>query len=305
MATTRVPTGEPGRTSKLKTLAEAVALIGDGSSIAVGGIHAHNGPLALVRELVRRGTSGLTIIPNVSVGLPAELLIAARAVDEIYASYVGLEHHGLAPAFRRQAEEGTLKVRDVDEAFLVYGMRAGAASLPFMPYPYGHEAVDVVRLNPDDYKTTTDPFTGEKVTVIPPLRADFGLLHVPQADPFGNVVIEGSVVQDILIAKSSMHVIVTAEEIVPVEETMKDPARTTIAGFFVDTVVHVPFGAHPASCHGRYQSDEDHIDVYQELGPDRYLDEYVRGTADQAEYLEKIGTERLVSLLERMVDRVG
>lgn len=305
MSKTRVPTGEPGRTSKLASLTDAAALIGDGSSIAVGGIHAHNGPLALVRELVRRGTSGLTIIPNVSVGLPAELLIAAGAVDRIYAAYVGLEHHGLAPAFRKQAEAGTLEVRDVDEAFLVYAMRAGAASLPFMPYPFGHEAVDVVRLNPEDFRKVTDPFTGEETYVVPPLRPDFGLLHVPQADPFGNVVIEGSVVQDILIAKASMHVIVTAEEIVPVEETMKDPARTTIAGFFVDTVVHVPFGAHPASCHGRYQSDEDHIDVYQELGPDRYLEEYVRGTADQGEYLAKIGTERLVSLLERMVDRVG
>ncbi len=292
--------GYEGRESKLCTLSEAAAKIGDGASIAMGGIHAHNGPLAMIREIVRQGPKDLTIIPNVSVGLPADLLIAAGQVKRIYAAYVGLEHHGLAPAFRRAGQEGTIEIHDCDEAFLVYAMRAGAASLPFMPYPFGHEAVDVTRLNPEDFKQATDPFTGKQTTVVRPLNPDFGLIHVPRADPFGNVQIEGSIVQDILIAKSSNHVIVTAEEIISVEETKRTGHDTTIAGFFVDSVVHVPYGAHPASSHGRYTTDEDHIEVYKELGPEGYLEEWVRGCPTESEYLEKVGLSRLLELTEEV-----
>jgi glutaconate CoA-transferase subunit A len=293
----------PERTSKLRTLAEAGGLIGDGASLGLGGIHAHNGPMALIRELIRRGTSDLTLIPNVSVGLPAELLIAAGLVKRIYASYVGLEHHGLAPAFRRAGEDGTIEIHDVDEPFSVYSMRAGAATLPFMPFPYGHDAVDVVRLNPEDYRRTTDPFTGEEVVVVRPLNPDFGLIHVPRADAYGNLQIIGSVVQDVLIAKSSTHVIATAEEIVPVEETQRDPKATTIPGFLVDTVVHVPFGAHPTSCHGRYSTDEEHVSSYPEMGAEEYLARWVRDAPTHDAYLEQVGAAKIVSLLEGMGNR--
>lgn len=300
----RLPTGEPGRTSKLRTIEQAAALINDGASLGLGGIHAHNGSMALIRELIRQGKRDLTLIPNVSVGLPAELLIAAGAVKRIYASYVGLEHHGLAPSFRRAGEEGTIEIRDVDEPFSVYAMRAGAATLPFMPFPPGHDAVDVVRLNPDDYRHTTDPFTGEEIVVVRPLTPDFGLIHVPRADPFGNVQIEGSVVQDVLIAKASTHVIATAEEIVPVEETRRNPKATTIPGFFVDSVVHAPLGAHPTSCHGRYAADEDHIELYKELGPQKYLEQYVRRHPTNLDYLEHIGLRRIMELVEELRNHV-
>jgi glutaconate CoA-transferase subunit A len=301
---TIVPTGEPGRRSKLRSLEDAASLVADGSSLGLGGIHAHNGAMALIRELIRRRVSDLTLIPNVSVGLPAELLIAAGAVSRVYASYVGLEHHGLAPSFRAAGQTGSIDIHDVDEPFSVYSMRAGAASLPFMPYPAGHEAVDVVRLNPEDFRHTTDPFTGDDVVVVRPLNPDFGLIHVPQADPFGNVRIDGSAVQDILIAKCSTHVIATAEEIIPVEETRTDPKRTAIPGFFVDTVVHAPFGAHPTSTHGRYLADEDHIEDYKRLGPEAYLARYVYEPKSHFDYLERIGLRRLIGLLEGMANHV-
>lgn len=304
MPVSEAPTVAPTRKSKVATLGDAAALIGDGSSLALGGIHLHNGPMALIRELVRGGREDLTLIPNVSVGMPAELLIAAGAVKRIYASYVGLEHHGLAPAFRKAGQEGTIEVHDIDEPGSVYAMRAAAASLPFMPFPPGHKAVDVTRLNPDDYKVTTDPFTGEDVVVVRPLMADFGLIHVPQADQFGNVQLEGAAVQDVIIAKSARHVIATAEKVVPVEVTKRAPEKTQIAGFFVDTVVHAPFGAHPTSSHGRYYGDEDHVEIYKELGPDRYIEEWVKACPTEAEWADKVGGARIVGLMEGMANNV-
>ncbi|MFT3872385.1 MAG: CoA-transferase [Nocardioides sp.] len=292
--------GRPTRTSKLTSIEDAAALIGDGTTLALGGIHAHNGPMALIREIIRQGPRELTLIPNVSAGMPAELLIAANLVKTVYACYVGLEHHGLAPAFRKAGQERTIEIRDSDEPFQVYGMKAGAATLPFMPFPFGHEAVDVTRLNPDDYRTVTDPFTGREVVVCRPLQADFGLIHVQKADVYGNVQIEGSVVGDSLIARSSTHVIVTAEEIIPLEETQRNPKLTTIPGFFVDSVVHAPYGAHPTSSHGRYRTDEDHIEIYKALGAEAYLDEWIRQRPTNDDYLDKVGARQLISLLEGM-----
>jgi glutaconate CoA-transferase, subunit A len=118
------------------------------------------------------------------------------------------------------------------------------------------------------------------------------------------VQIEGSVVQDDLIARSSSHTIVTADEIIPVEETQRNPKATTFPGFFVDSVVHVPFGAHPTSCHGRYAADEDHIEVYKELGAEKYLAEYVHGRAAHEDYLELIGAAHIVQLLQNMRNHV-
>jgi glutaconate CoA-transferase subunit A len=294
----------PARESKVRSLEEAAALVPDGASLALGGIHAHNGGMAFVRALIRRGVKDLTLMPNVSVGLTAELLIAAGAVKRIYTGYTGLEHHGLAPSYRKRAESGELEVHDVDEPFLVYAMRAGAATLPFMPYPKGHEAVDVVRLNEEDFKRTVDPFTGEEVIVVRPLNPDFAIVHVPQADPAGNLQTYGSLVQDVLIAKSSSHVIATAEEIVPLEYTRRDPQRTAIVGFFVDTVVHAPLGAHPTSCHGRYGADEDHIELYKKIGSEAYLERFVEAPANHDQYIDTIEASRLVALMEGMQNRV-
>src|SRR6266850_7107299 len=169
------------RTSKLVSLHSAIAAVKDGSSVAIGGIHAHNGPMAAIRELIRQGKRDLTLIPNVSAGLPVDILIGAGCVSTVYATYVGLEHLGLAPQFRQAAESGSIEIKDVCEPFTVYGMKAGAASLPFMPFPKGHDAFDNAAVN-SDYKRVIDPYTGDEVLVVPPLRPDVGLIHVPKCD---------------------------------------------------------------------------------------------------------------------------
>jgi NADPH-dependent 2,4-dienoyl-CoA reductase/sulfur reductase-like enzyme len=102
------------RKSKIKSLTEAVADIPDGSKILAGGVHLSNTPMALVRQLIRRGVKDLEIIPTPATGLWVDILIAANAVRKIYVSYIGLEFLGLAPNFRRWAEAGRIEVVDVD-----------------------------------------------------------------------------------------------------------------------------------------------------------------------------------------------
>ena len=100
----------PTRHSKQMELAQAIErFVPDGvESLAVGGMHLHNNPMALVRELVRQRKHIKRLITSPAGCLNADLLIGAGLVEEIVTSYVGFEHLGLAPAFRRFAQEGRL-----------------------------------------------------------------------------------------------------------------------------------------------------------------------------------------------------
>lgn len=284
------------RSRKLVTAAEAAQLVGDGDLIAIGGIHAHSGPTAIIHELIRAGRRDLTVLPNVSAGLPVDLLIAAGAVREVYACYIGLEHQGLAPAFRSAAETGTLAVRDVDEPFVVYGLKAASANLPFMPLPRGHRATDTSRINPDDYRLVKDPATGLEHVAVPAVRPRVGLIHAPVCDVYGNVHLPGPVFHDDLIAKASEQVIVTTDRIVETPQGL-DGRWVSIPGFFVTAVVQAPFAAHPTSSAGLYHSDEQHLQEYARGDPAAYLERFVHGVHDHLGYLEQVGLRRLTSLL--------
>lgn len=288
-------THSEGRASKVTSLEAAAELITDGCTLAFGGIHAHNAPMALIREVIRRKVRGLHLIANVSAGMPADILIGAGCVDTVTVSYIGLEQHGFAPRFREAAEKGRIKVIDGDEIYYVLGLKAGILGLPFVPYPPGHEARD----NPkkvDTYRRTIDPYTGKEIIVSPAIVPDVGIIHVPFCDPYGNVVHLGSVTSDDLVAKASRRTVVTCEEVIPLERIQSDPRRTTIPGHYVDAVVPVPYGSHPLSCHGVYLSDDDHIRDYRDADIETYLDGYVRNMPDHDAYLDKIGAARLIRL---------
>jgi len=95
-------------------------------------------------------------------------------------------------------------------------------------------------------------------------------------------------------------VIITTEEVIPVEETRSDPLRTTIPGVLVDSVVKLPYGVHPGACPARYDYDEEHLKHYARLAREgrtaQYIEEFVFGPRDHLDYLQKIGARRLLEL---------
>ena len=283
------------RREKVCGLEEAVSLVQDGAMIGFGGSQVQNTPMAMVREIIRKGIKGLTVVPGVSAGLPADLLIGAGCVKAVILSYVGMEHLGWAPNFRKAAEAKRIQIREGCEALVVYGYKAGAADLPFYPLPGGHQLTDMIKVNTTDYKRTIDPFSGKEVVVVPPLMPDVGLIHVAKCDPYGNAQPLGALGTMKILAQAAKKVIVTTEKVVSVEET-KRSKDVKIPGFLVDRVVEVPFGGHPGSCHGAYDFDEKHLKMYVASDIDRYLEEYVFGPKTHTEYLEKIGIGHLMSL---------
>ncbi|MCL5447272.1 MAG: CoA transferase subunit A [Actinobacteria bacterium] len=294
--------------SKVVSISDAVSsIVEDGSFVVVGGMHLHNNPMALVREIIRQGRRTGKLLTSPCGAMNADLLLGAGLVDELITSYVGFEHLGLAPNFRRLAEQGSIRILECDEPYIAHGLYAGAGGLPFIPLPRGLEYSDIPKVNPESYTYTEDPFSGERVLVGAPLLPEVALLHAQLSDAQGNAVLLGAHFLDRLIALASKHVILQVERIVSTEEISSHPMGTTIPAFLVDAVVVATGGCHPTSSHAFYTYDEQHLRQYLEMarderGTDEYLTRYVRQTTEalyQQSMADRIDSLRNEAVLEQ------
>lgn len=284
-----------GRKSKVISISEAGMMIAKHKSIAL--LDSSNAPMALIREAIRAGAKGLTLIPGMQVAHGCDLLVAAGCVELLYVCSATME---LTPAFNLASKKGNIKYYEADEPFVILGARAAAYGLPFFPLkPNIWDAGALPQINPL-IKRIQDPYTGEEVLTIPPLNADVCILHVAVADEYGNaqVTTRGSHEPDKV--KSADIVILSAEEIVPNERIREEPSKTIIPGHLVDAVVHAPFGAHPQGVAQYYMTDMDMLRSYRELvqagKAQEFLSKYVFEPKDHYEYLGRIGMERLFNL---------
>ena len=129
---------------------------------------------------------------------------------------------------------------------------------------------------------------------LPALYPDVAVMHVHEADCFGNCRISGITVADRELARASRRVIVTTERLISNDEIRRTPNATVIPAFCVDAVCLVPYGSYPGNMPGVYFSDEKHLREWLRAERDegelrRFLARLVYGVSDFAEYLEVCG----------------
>ena len=270
----------------------------DCPSLIIGGMHLHNMPMALVRERGRQraGRRSRTWSAGPAAGMGAVLLIGAGLVEEVVVSYIGLEHFGLAPAFRRAAAEGRLCIRDMDAFSLLEAVRAGGAGLPFAPAAPGVGRTSLPEAPNSLYRAVTDPFSGAETWVVPALRPAVALLACQEADDAGNGFFRGAIFSDRTIGLAADTVIVQVEKLVPHEPALKNPFALGVPGFRVAAVTPVGFGCHPTSSHRYYNYDDVHIRGYQRLAATEagfwdYVRRYCDEPASQDEYMTRVQDE--------------
>src|SRR4051794_36404048 len=189
---------------KRRTLAEAAELGRDGDTVALGGALSYREPMALVRELVRQGRRELRLVGSAH-GIDVDLLVGAGAAGAVEESYVGFEQDlGLAPAYRRAAETGTIEVRETCCYTLLQQLRAAEYGLPFMPVR-GVAGTGIRDLHPE-YAEITCPFTGQLLVAVPALAPDVALIHGLTADRRGNVHLQRPLVLDERFAHAAKRV---------------------------------------------------------------------------------------------------
>jgi glutaconate CoA-transferase subunit A len=245
--------------SKQTTLAEAIASVADGSIVALGGNTLHRAPCAAVHELIRQQKRHLELVKTAGA-YDVDVLVGTGATDRVSAGFIGFENvFGLAPQYRRAAEQGRIQVKEHACYTLITAMRAAVQGVPFLPIA-GMLNSDLMQVR--NFKTVQDPYTGQELAAVQAIRPDVALLHVQEADELGNGRIYGSVYEDDLMARAARHVILTCERLIGAAETAHMPELTTIPAMLVTYVIVVPQGAHPCSCGDLYSYDADYLARY-------------------------------------------
>ena len=280
-------------TPKLMSAREAVArFVADGDYFVYDCNYFQRGPSTLLREVIRQQKRDLWLCGKftyVDVGL----LVGAGCASKVDCGFFWP-----GATLDNAVRDGRLEVFEYSNVVMTLRLQAGAMGLPFLPVrSFG--GTDGFEFS--GAKLVEDPFTGKPITLVPALNPDVAIIHVQQADVYGNARVFGTGIAHEESAMASKKVIVSAEEIVDTEEIRRDPGRTSIPYYVVDAVVHAPFGAWPGNCGGYYGSDTmGVIETFGAISRDTvadYVAKYVTPFADdQAMFDALVGKERLDKL---------
>ncbi len=272
---------------------EAVAaLVHDGDSVAIEGF-THLICFAAGHEIIRQGRRDLTLI-RLTPDVIYDQMIAAGTARKLVFGWLGNPGVGSLHCIRRvtEGEAPSLEIEEYSHFGMVGRYTAGATNMPFYPLR-SYEGTDMPRANPA-IRPLRSPYGDETVHVVPPINPDVTIVHAQRADAAGNTQTWGLVGSQKEAAFAAEHVIVVVEELVDESVIRADPNRTAIPGRIVDAVVVEPYGAHPSFAQGYYDRDNTFYVEWDAVGRDpaataAWLDEYVHGVADRAEYMERLG----------------
>ena len=297
-----------GMVNKLTTVPEAVQrLLSDGEYLAIGGFGGDRIPTAAVHEIVRQqrqrlSFAGHTATHDFQILCAGNLTGRGKLLEKVDIAYVvGLEARGLSPHSRRVIESGEVATTEWSNYALATRFRAAAMGVPFLPV---RVMLGTDTFNRSAARIVTCPFTGQQLAALPALSPDVAIIHVHEADRYGNCRIRGTTVADFDLARAAKKVIITCERLIDEEEIRRDPSQTIIPYYCVDAVCEVPFGSYPANMPYEYFSDEQHLkawllaerdlDTFQE-----FLNKHIFGVGDFHDYLAICGGTRRLQELRR------
>jgi glutaconate CoA-transferase subunit A len=279
--------------TKVMPLSQAIdRYVQDGDCLYAAGF-THLIPFAAGHELIRQRRRDL-VLARATPDLVYDQLVAAGCARKLIFSYMGNPGVGSLRIVRAELEAGRLEWEEYSHFSMISRLQAGAAGLPFMPMN-PTAARDLEAANPN-YRRVIDPYGGGEVVVVPAMNPDVAIIHVQRADAEGNAQIWGIIGEQKEAAFAARRVILTCEEIVDEEVIRSDPNRTLIPGLIVSAVCHVPYCAHPSYTQGYYDRDNAFYLAWDKLSESptavhAYLEEWVYGVKDRAEYWQKLGAE--------------
>ncbi|MDN4163420.1 CoA transferase subunit A [Nocardioides abyssi] len=232
----------------MASAAEAVADIGSGSTVAVGGFGLCGIPSVLIEALLAAEVDELEAVSN-NAGVDdwgLGRLLAAGRLRRMVASYVGENRE-----FARQYLAGELEVELTPQGTLAERMRAGGSGIPAfytatgvgtqvveggLPWRYDADG-NVVKASPPKQTQVFETAEGSKEFVLEhAIVADFGLVRAWRGDRHGNLVYKDAARNfNPLAAMCGRITIAEVEELVEPGEI--DPNHVHTPGVFVQRVV--------------------------------------------------------------------
>ena len=212
------------------TVAEALAGIGDGATIAVGGFGSSGSPEALLAELLARNVGELTIVSNNAGNRDDGLarLFAAGRIRKIICSYPrSTEELAFDAAYAR----GGVELELVPQGTLSERLRSGGAGIAAFYTPTG--AGTELAAGKETRAFGDRPHVLETALV-----PDFALIRADRADRWGNLVYHSAARNfGPVMAMAAGATIAEVRSIV--ELGAIDPEHVVTPGIFVARVVAV------------------------------------------------------------------
>jgi 3-oxoacid CoA-transferase subunit A len=224
--------------------AEAVADIGDGASLAVGGFGLCGIPSVLIKALLAQGASDLSVTSN-NCGVDDAglgVLLSERRVSRVMASYVGENKE-----FARQYLAGELEVELTPQGTLAEKLRAGGCGIPAfytptgvgtqiaeggLPWRYDSSGAVAVSSPPKEVRE----WGGRPCVLEESVTTDFALVRAAVGDRHGNLVFHESARNfNPVVAMAGRVTIAEVEQLV--EPGQIDPDHVHLPGVFVQRVL--------------------------------------------------------------------
>jgi 3-oxoadipate CoA-transferase alpha subunit len=212
------------------SLAQAVAGIGDGATVMIGGFGGSGAPIELIHALIDTGARDLTVINNNAgngrIGIAA--MIDKGLVRKMICSF---PRSSDPRAFTDSYLAGKIELELVPQGTLAERIRAGGAGIPafYTPTSFGTE---LAKGKP------TAEFDGRMYVQERWLKADFALIKAHVGDTHGNLTYNKAARNF-----SPLMCMAAAKTIVQVSKLVKpggiDPEQVVTPGIFVDGVVEV------------------------------------------------------------------
>ncbi|WP_109005548.1 CoA transferase subunit A [Streptomyces rishiriensis] len=224
--------------------AEAVAVIPDGASLAVGGFGLCGIPSVLIQALHAQGTTDLRVVSN-NCGVDGwglGMLLETRRISRVTGSYVGENKE-----FARQYLSGEIELELVPQGTLAERLRAGGCGIPafFTPAGVGTQIAEgglpwrydahggVAVASP---KKEVRQYRGAEYVLEESITTDFALVRAARGDRHGNLVFDKSARNfNPLAAMAGRVTIAEVEELVEPGEL--DPDAIHLPGVFVQSVL--------------------------------------------------------------------
>ncbi len=217
----------------VRTIAEAMEGVRDGSIVLVGGFGHVGTPNTLIEGLIEQGAKDLTIVSNnAGVGLHglAKLMDLGR-VRRVICSY---PRSAGSVVFERLYSAGKLELEIVPQGTMAERMRAAGAGIPafFTPTGAGTQLAEGKEQREID---------GRLCVLEKALHGDIALVEAWEADRWGNLTYKQSGRNfNPVMAMAAKLTIVQAQHIVKLGDL--SPENIVTPGVFVNRVLHVPYG---------------------------------------------------------------
>ena len=273
---------------------------GDSLHLVVG----HSRWSAAAREVVRQWWDRDPEFTLVMLSLSSlgALFFRGRLVKHVITGYSGDTFPNFTPNpwFQRGYTSGAVSVEHW--SFLAFAQRLEAGARGLAAIATRSIAGSSMAAN-DGYEVVDTSF-GE-VGLLAPLQADVAILHAPVADRAGNVAVAGPLLEGVWGALGARRgAIVTVEQVV---DDLRDwSTHVQIPAHRVLAICEAPMGAHPGGLFTRDLPVEGYGEDYdfwiearaatRSSDYDDWIRHWILEPKDHADYLERLGTERVGAL---------